>query len=519
MHIGKAGGGSVRARFAAAAWQYHRGNDGWKDNHDKDAYYTVDVENENDDEDDKDASQQPQQQHRAYFCDSAMKNYRTHRAVRTFEGTRTCAASTPLGHAIACPSILQHVQDFCLACHVNDLHCHRVYTGHNYLGNELHWLPPRYLSRWWKSLVSKPRQGVSVVAPETGPSNNNKNEEQVSSSSSSLFSYHAQLLQAFDLIYENNTQWCPHLGMARLATEDEFEMYYENCSIPLGRTIDQLALQWRMAQTEMDTSTTNTITVTNATPDWPTRLAHLDPAHHQWGPLYASLPVLRTTLVRDPFAWLLSKFFWHSQNLHHSCANVTAATLWRNNNHHRNINILERGDHDPAPGWAHRTARTFILQLCGEDCQIRWEQVTTALGANFTSRQEELLLQSFTRQADYNLRHSFVVVGVSDDIGSFYDMVSRRVQYLDLSRNLHVQGERHRSGASRKCKALYYGDDDNKPYHTNHNKPSLSDFRRQMIRASPAIAALWRLYQTALRVNAFQKQELESCESVGKKHG
>ena len=456
VHIGKAGGGSVRARFATSALNYTRGQK-WKSNKDDGAYYAIRHDGDE------------QQEQKGYFCNSAMKNFRFNSEWKTFEGTRPCGATTPIGLAIACPHPIDHF-DKCLGCSVHDEQCHRLYTGHNYLGNELHWLPPRYLQNWWKT-----------QQPSSSLTTNNDFLKGASKT------WH-ELAQAFESIQHGNTEWCPSLQQARFQTDNELEAHHDECSVPLAAQMDQLARKWAAESLsngiEATTGRRVSLVSTNEKED--------ESSLH-WGPLYASLPVLRTTIVRDPFSWLVSKFFWHSQQTSHDCANVTAATQ-----HVHNPDKVSRPNHDKTAGWAHRMARIFIIQLCGEDCQIRWEMATRR--ASLTMHQERLLLESFEMQADYNLRHSFAVVGRIEDIDGFYEMVARRVQYLPRMTDSHESlqddvSQRHASGATPECKQLY----DNEA------------FRREMIEASPAVAILVRLYRTALRVNAFQKQELETC--------
>ena len=74
---------------------------------------------------------------------------------KSFEGTKPCNATTPVGHAIGCPGQYQSGRlPSCIGCnaHMNDVNstiCDLIYVGHNLVGNEMHWLPPKYLSRWW----------------------------------------------------------------------------------------------------------------------------------------------------------------------------------------------------------------------------------------------------------------------------------------------------------------------------------------------------------------------------------
>lgn len=484
VHIGKAGGGSVRPRIAAAALDYRRarGRRAWKDHLDRRAYYNISVRPSSpatSSDDDKNNNNKTITYARGYFCNSAFKHFRTDRLVATYEGTRVCHAVTPLGQAVACPMVTRHFAK-CLGCAIGDEQCHRVYTGHNLLGNELHWLPPRYLYRWWKG-QGRPQQ-------QTQQSSFSVEED-----------WHGRLLQqGFALIQHENRNWCPALQLSRLQDDDEYEEYYHNCSVPLANQIDDWAHQWLLSQRQQQQQQQRPSNPQQRAVDNDMAVEWTDnfPSSHNanWGPLYASMPLLRITVVREPFSWLLSKFYWHDYQSRHDCHNVTAA-VWA---HGRHWHVGEHDELERArPGWAHWTARLFLLYLCGEDCQVRWEIATTRLGGNFTARHEKVLLDAFERQADYNLRHSFAVVGLNGDMEEFHDMVSARVQYLDaLSRNLHrVRGNPHKSSATDECKALF-------------QRPA---FQEQLVQGSPAVAAVVRLYRTAVRVNAFQKQELQTC--------
>jgi hypothetical protein len=449
VHIGKAGGGSVRARFAAAALHYNRTN--WRSSNDTTAYYAIPPRAARDEE-----------EGRGYFCQSGHPSYRL-QDRKTFEGTLRCDAVTPLGQAIACPGPLE-VGHKCHGCAPEQATCHRVYMGHNQLGTELHWLPSRYLAAWWKTMsvvhASGTEQGLAL---------------------------HSRLESLWPLLQVNNSDWCTELQRSRPRSRKEMYRHYDNCTKPLAQLVDTYAQQWMQHRHGEDTG--GAISSNTERDEAHVLLSStlgVDPSLN-WGTLYSSLPVLRTTVVREPFSWLLSKFFWHGHAKLHKCGNLTAAG-------HREFH-LDQLDKASEPGWAHRTARFFVMQICGEDCQSRWDMATTKLGARFTTRHEDVLLASFERQADYNLRHSFAVVGRVDESSGFYNMVSARVHYLNMSRNLHVTGGRHSSRPSPECQEVY-------------TSPA---FQAQLEAASPAVASLIRLYKTALRVNAFQKEELRSC--------
>jgi len=246
------------------------------------------------------------------------------------------------------------------------------------------------------------------------------------------------------------------------------------------------------------------------------------PNQINWSPLYASMPVLRSTMIREPISWLLSKFFWHKfDDGDVVCDDVTAATQFTEGafefslreqtyispeieNHggkDYGMNYFDsledrddkvstpNGDRVSAPhGWANRFAMQYILYLCGEDCAARWE-----MGAGD--------LDQIEAQAASNLRHSFAVVGLLNETETYYEMLSTRVTYLDTSRNQNVTGSNHKSGGrkeKRRCSSEY-------------KDPS---FRQKMIESSREVAALVRLYDIGVEVNRFQLEELRSCPAA-----
>eukprot|EP00977_Amphora_coffeiformis_P022997 scaffold12050_cov168-Amphora_coffeaeformis.AAC.3 len=439
IHVGKAGGGNVRPRLAAAALGYNRTR--WHISKDPTAYYNIPIYGHDGDV----------KYEKAHFCNSGSPNFFVNSTFKTFEGTQSCHAVTPLGHAVACPLHLQHSESMCMGCRVEDAHCHRVYVGHNFMGNEMHWLPPAVLDRWWKS-------------------------QQESEDTSDWEA-------TWRLLERDNKQWCPKMNLPRPRNKREQKGMYKDCSIPLARRVDTMANEWMRKQARIQQPKRNT-----ALHDSLTDI--MDPTIN-WGPLYASLPVLRVTQVRDPFAWMLSKFYWHADKQYHNCTNITAAVHWQD------TRVLQMDETTSVveAGWAHRYARHWILHMCGEDCQSRMEQARMHLGDDYTADHERMLLETFERQADYNLRQSIAVVGQSEETDNFYDLISARVHYLDMSRNSHVQGKRHSSNAKPYCREAFAD----------------PTFQQALIEASPAVAAFVRLYKTALKVNAFQKEELAAC--------
>ena len=112
VHIGKSGGGSVRARFAAAAQNYTR--EKWQDPGEDNHFYPVSTGAN------------------ARFCNSLNSNHRKPNSKIqsiSFEGNVKCNATTPIGMAVACPEKTR-----CEGCELETKDCHVVYTGHNIMG-------------------------------------------------------------------------------------------------------------------------------------------------------------------------------------------------------------------------------------------------------------------------------------------------------------------------------------------------------------------------------------------------
>jgi hypothetical protein len=123
-----------------------------------------------------------------------------------------------------------------------------------------------------------------------------------------------------------------------------------------------------------------------------------------------------------------------------------------------------------------------MAYLCGEHCLA----------------DPNLPLEELERQAAYNLRNSFAVVGLLHQTDVFYEMVSQRVAYIDTSLNPDVQGAKHGSGdieEAKRCRQVYQD----------------AEFQAQLMQASPEVAALHRLYQIGVQVNDFQRRELQQC--------
>eukprot|EP00934_Nitzschia_sp_Nitz4_P005110 Nitzschia sp. Nitz4//scaffold1_size375055//158057//158548//NITZ4_000263-RA/size375055-processed-gene-0.436-mRNA-1//-1//CDS//3329541006//5100//frame0 len=139
----------------------------------------------------------------------------------------------------------------------------------------------------------------------------------------------------------------------------------------------------------------------------------------------------------------------------------------------------------PTPSWIYSDALSYIAYLCGSDCAMRVDKQQISL--------EELLIQT-----EENLRNSFAVVGVLDDIDTFYNMVSARVAYIDMSLNPLISGKRHQSphfGESRRCKEVFSSD----------------TFQETAKKRIPILGVLDYLYKVAVEVSQFQQEELKQC--------
>ena len=127
------------------------------------------------------------------------------------------------------------------------------------------------------------------------------------------------------------------------------------------------------------------------------------------------------------------------------------------------------------------------MYLCGEDCIVRYAAGTATL-------------QDLELQAEDNLRQAFAVVGILDELDTFYEMLTARVQYVDTSLNANVTGSKHSTGKSKEIEYC----------RTRCREP---DFQAKLLESSPELRALQRLYQVGKEVNRFQVAELRECSS------
>ena len=369
-----------------------------------------------------------------------------------------CHATSPLGKAVACPEPLRNRDrgrdSGCyMACGIDSDTCHTVYVGHNLLGNELSWLPPPYLSSWFEEYVAS-NPSMTKSGDDDDESVNN-------------------LRGYLETLRPGDPAWCPYMDKIRPESAGDFKEHYAECVVTLQQAVDREAY----------------LTVARRHPL--SRSTHQPQQVHDdvdWSHIYASMPVLRTTIIRDPFSWLVSKFFWHGGGCGRNCTDEEAEAF--------KCDDIELATQRVSPfdvaskearqgGWIRRYAITYLTYLCGEDCASRYHQ-----GISNVEQME--------RQAAGNLRKSFAVVGILEDTDKFYDMVSKRVAYVNMSLNLDVHGQEHSSGKGPeqlRCKAKF----------------AERDFQEKLKKASPELAAIDRLYRIGVQVNRFQMEELKRC--------
>ena len=211
------------------------------------------------------------------------------------------------------------------------------------------------------------------------------------------------------------------------------------------------------------------------------------------------MPVVRVTVLRDPFSWLISKFFWMDP---HHLGNGTVVISDSGNPSWNNkrkmdweskqgspVSVVKCDDLDAAVvGWASIRALLYIFYLCGEHCIGGWADGS-------------MTLADLEQQGTYNLRNSFAVVGILENTTEFYEMVSERVFYMNTALNPEVDGKKHtvpRTPEVRRCRQKF----------------KMKDFQDALLERSPPIAALFRLYKIAIEVKEFQAKELAECSAI-----
>ena len=345
------------------------------------------------------------------FCNSKNRHIRLPNSTlgNTYEGVYECSATTPVGIAVACPE--NKLEDKCRGC--DDLeseHCDTVYVSHNFMGSELQWLPGKFLSKWWESEWS----------------------------SLSSFSAAHKLSKLWNRLVPSNSNWCQNSTrqIPQGLNKKKAAAWYRKCSDPLARITDgDFQAYW--------------ISIGGS---------------KNFSPIYASLPVHRVTVIRDPWTWLLSKFKWHRVQEH---KHVTCDST------------------ENLAGWSNRYLLIYLFYLCGVDCVSRYEL-------------KLMNLAEMEQQAASNLRQAFSVVGLLEESEEFFDLINKRIAYVNTSLHSDWTGGTHataKDDEAIRCKKVYES----------------PEFQEKAKLEVPILASLERLYKLGVQVNRFQKEELSRC--------
>jgi hypothetical protein len=274
---------------------------------------------------------------------------------------------------------------------------------------------------------------------------------------------------------DTNHRWCPHgyksnddtTKYDRPSNIKEYKSAYQDCGLPLAEQADRAFLE---AFFPSDTTTT---TLKN------------------FSPFYASMPLHRVTVMRDPWSWIISKFFWHHLDKETKpekgtlpCYDVHATTTAKGGSFIPPDPITGR-----KLGWCEQFSLVFLIKLCGNDCRVRYENGM-------------MILEEIEAQVASNLRNAFSVIGILHETESFYDMLTDRISYVDMALNPNVMGGDHateKTNENLACKELFGTDE---------------TFRESVRKTVPAFAALERMYHLGVEVNAFQKEELRQCKEA-----
>jgi hypothetical protein len=207
--------------------------------------------------------------------------------------------------------------------------------------------------------------------------------------SSSSMSFNLIDYSLSSTLLPDNTKWCPRYNTPRPVNMAQQSRWFERwCYVPLSKRLDlHFNSFWKDQQRKLPQPRHNNNN-NNNTPN---------PANN-FGPLYASLPVQRVTMLREPFGSLISKYSWHRIQKEVRCDNLKNTA------------------------WAHDFSVNYMLYLCGVDCVNRFDHGT-------------ITLDEIEAQAAYNLRNSFSIVGILNDdkMEDFYDMISKWVAYIDTT--------------------------------------------------------------------------------------
>lgn len=234
-----------------------------------------------------------------------------------------------------------------------------------------------------------------------------------------------------------------------------YKQHYHECVAPREDVIDELAIKKVFEEEENGENMAE-----------------------DWSPVYASMPILRVTMMREPFSWLVSKFFWHKSMRgwirDKNGVMIGLRTCDNNGTNYEDI-----------ASWVGGAVLKQINHLCGEDCLVRMN------AGSMTLTQAE-------QQARHNLQHSFAVVGLLNETETFFEMVTARANYMNTSLNPEVTGARHSTSKKEeyaRCSQIY----------------QTKDFQENLLAVCPELRALRRLFQVGMAVNRFQIQEMQTC--------
>ena len=425
--------------------------------------------------------------------------------------------------------------------------CDIVYASHNNFGSELNWLPPRYLKEyWWDN---------SIYGGESESSSS-------SSSSSSLFDRYwfsllddrerrqKQLIETIQVIEnsqntttnineydetidpdieKHNKRWCPSgyrpiygldgkrrsrfpdtykerpLKYDRPSSYEDYKGAYQSngCSRLLSLEVDTLFNnQFYNSNDNSDNDKSdndNDNGIDNGI-DYDNKMSKSK--EKNYSSVYASIPVQRVTMLRDPWSWIVSKFYWHklhlyippkSHNQPYACQRVdykiVARDQQKTDSSGRQINS-KVPPVNPITGiqlsWVEQFCFAHLIKLCGNDCRIRYENGL-------------MTLNEIENQVEDNLRYAFSIVGLLNETESFYNMITDRIQYVNMTYNPSVQGLDHATPPTTEnieCKKLFTKN---------------TQFQQYVRDTIPSFAALERIYNVGVQVNRFQKNELKTC--------
>jgi len=136
--------------------------------------------------------------------------------------------------------------------------------------------------------------------------------------------------------------------------------------------------------------------------------------------------------------------------------------------------------------WVEQFCFAHLIKLCGNDCRIRYENGL-------------MTLNEIENQVEDNLRYAFSIVGLLNETESFYNMITDRIQYVNMTYNPSVQGLDHATPPTTEnieCKKLFTKN---------------TQFQQHVRDTIPSFAALERIYNVGVQVNRFQKKELKTC--------